>query len=159
MIAAKLGWKPAEYVTSVSIDPAVMQIVHLNAGVQTGVGATSTAFLRDPTNPTLAKTPGVKLYRQIMQKYLPNEDWKAAAHVYGMMAAYTMVDALKHAGRNPTRASLLNAATHLNEVNPFLLPGLTISTSPANYLPLGKTVLVRYLHGYWNVLGKPLKTS
>ena len=159
VIAAKLGWKPAEYVTSVSIDPAVMQIVHLNAGVQTGVGATSTAFLRDPTNPTLAKTPGVRLYRQIMAKYLPNEDWKAAAHIYGMMAAYTMVDALKHAGKNPTRASLLNAATHLNEVNPFLLPGLTISTSPANYLPLGKTVLVRYLHGYWNVLGKPLKTS
>jgi len=75
------------------------------------------------------------------------------------MAAYTMVDALKHAGKNPTRASLLNAATHLNEVNPFLLPGLPISTSPSNYLPLGKTFLVRYLHGYWNVLGKPLKTS
>jgi len=159
VIAAKLGWKPTEYVTSVSIDPAVMQIVHLNAGAQVGVGATSTAFLRDPTNPTLAGSPGVKLYRQIMQKYLPNEDWKAVAHIYGMMAAYTMVDALKHAGKNPTRASLLNAATHLNEVNPFLLPGLPISTSPSNYLPLGKTFLVRYLHGYWNVLGKPLKTS
>src|SRR5581483_5636204 len=39
--AAKLGWKPTEYVTSVSIDPAVMQIVHLNSGAQTGVGATS----------------------------------------------------------------------------------------------------------------------
>jgi branched-chain amino acid transport system substrate-binding protein len=159
VIAAKLGWKPTEYVTSVSIDPAVMQIVHLNAGAQVGVGATSTAFLRDPTNPTLTGSPGVKLYRQIMQKYLPNEDWKAVAHIYGMMAAYTMVDALKHAGKNPTRASLLNAATHLNEVNPFLLPGLPISTSPSNYLPLGKTFLVRYLHGYWNVLGKPLKTS
>jgi len=159
VIAAKLGWKPTEYVTSVSIDPAVMQIVHLNAGPQVGVGATSTAFLRDPTNPTLVGSPGVKLYRQIMKKYLPNEDWKAVAHIYGMMAAYTMVDALKHAGKNPTRASLLNAATHLNEVNPFLLPGLPISTSPANYLPLGKTFLVRYLHGYWNVLGKPLKTS
>ena len=159
VIAAKLGWKPTEYVTSVSIDPAVMQIVHLNAGAQVGVGATSTAFLRDPTNPTLAGSPGVKLYRQIMQKYLPNEDWKAVAHIYGMMAAYTMVDTLKHAGKNPTRASLLNAATHLNEVNPFLLPGLPISTSPSNYLPLGKTFLVRYLHGYWNVLGKPLKTS
>jgi ABC-type branched-chain amino acid transport systems, periplasmic component len=159
VIAAKLGWKPTEYVTSVSIDPAVMQIVHLNAGAQVGVGATSTAFLRDPTNPTLAGSPGVKLYRQIMQKYLPNEDWKAVAHIYGMMAAYTMVDTLKHAGKNPTRASLLNAATHLNEINPFLLPGLPISTSPSNYLPLGKTFLVRYLHGYWNVLGKPLKTS
>jgi branched-chain amino acid transport system substrate-binding protein len=159
VVAAKLGWKPTEYVTSVSIDPAVMQIVHLNAGNQTGVGATSTAFLHDPTNPTQASAPGVKLYRQIMKKYLPNEDWKAVAHIYGMMAAYAMVDALKHAGQNPTRASLLKAATHLNEVNPFLLPGLTVSTSPSDYFPIGKTLLVRYLHGYWNVLGKPLKTS
>ena len=46
------------------------------------------------------------------------------AHVYGMAAAYTMVDALKHAGKNPTRASLQRAATHLNESsNPFLQPG------------------------------------
>jgi len=104
-------------------------------------------------------SPGVKLYRQIMKKYLPNEDWKAVAHIYGMMAAYTMVDTLKHAGKNPTRAGLLKAATHLNEVNPFLLPGLPIVTTPANYLPLGKTFLVRYQRGFWNVLGKPLKTS
>ncbi len=157
--AAKLGWKPTEYVTSISIDPAVMQIVHVNAGAQAGAGATSTAFLHDPTNPTQQTSAGVLLYRQIMKKYLPNEDWKAVAHLYGMMAAYAMVDALKHAGRNPTRQSLLQAATHMNEANPFLLPGLKLTTSPTNYYPIGKTYLVRYLHGYWNVLGKPLKTS
>jgi branched-chain amino acid transport system substrate-binding protein len=159
VVAANLGWKPTEYVTSVSIDPAVMQIVHLNAGAQTGVGATSTAFLHDPTNPTQSATPGVKLYRQIMKKYLPSEDWKAVAHIYGMMAAYAMVDSLKAAGKNLTRAGLLKAATHLNETNPFLLPGLAVTTSPSDYLPLGKTYLVRYQHGFWNVLGKPLKTS
>ncbi len=157
--AAKLGWQPAEYVTSVSIDPAVMQIVRLNAGAQTGVGATSTAFLHDPTNPTQQGSAGVKLYLQIMKRYLPNEDPKAVAHIYGMMAAYTMVAALKEAGRQPTRASLLRAVQHLNIANPFLLPGLTVTTTPSNYFPLAKTYLVRFRHGYWNVLGKPLSTS
>lgn len=157
--AAKLGWKPVEYVTSVSIDPAVMQIVHATAGRQTGVGATSTAFLHDPTNPTQKGSPGVKLYREIMKGYLPREDPKAVAHIYGMMAAYAMVDALERAGKNPTRASVLQAAQHMNSANPFLLPGLRLSTSPTNYFPIGRTYLVRYLHGYWNVLGKPLKTS
>jgi len=157
--AAKLGWKPTEYVTSVSIDPAVMQIVHLNSGAQTGVGATSIAFLHDPTNPSQRASPGVRLYLQIMKRYLPKEDPKAVAHIYGMMAAYAMVDALTHAGRNPTRASLLHAAQHLNEANPFLLPGLRVSTSPSDYFPIRRTYLVRYLHGYWNVIGKPLSTS
>jgi len=155
--AARLGWKPTEYVTSVSIDPAVMKIVQLNAP-GAGVGATSTAFLHDPTNPTQKSSAGVKLYLQIMKRY-SNEDPKAVAHIYGMMAAYAMVDALKRAGKNLTRAGLLRAAQHLNEANPFLLPGLKVSTSPSNYFPIGRTYLVRYLHGYWNVLGKPLKTS
>jgi len=157
--ASKLGWKPTEYVTSVSIDPVVMKIVHLSSDNSVGVGTTSTAFLHDPTNPTQKNSAGVKLYLQIMRRYLPSEDPKAVAHIYGMMAAYAMVDALKHAGRNLTRAGLLHAAQHLNETNPFLLPGLKLSTTPQDYFPIGETYLVRYLHGFWNVLGKPLKTS
>ena len=101
--ASKLGWKPTEYVTSVSIDPVVMKIVHLSSDNTVGVGTTSTAFLHDPTNPTQRNSAGVKLYLQIMKRYLPSEDPKAVAHIYGMMAAYAMVDALKHAGRNLTR--------------------------------------------------------
>jgi branched-chain amino acid transport system substrate-binding protein len=154
--AAKLGWKPYEYVTSVSIDPAVMQIVRLNTDAGTGAGAQSLAFLHDPTNPTQKSSVGVKLYLQIMKRYLPKEDPKAVAHIYGMMAAYAMVDALEHAGRSPTRASLLRAATHLNETNPFLLPGLELQTSPSDYSPQQRMYRVVYEHGFWNVLGKPL---
>jgi branched-chain amino acid transport system substrate-binding protein len=155
--ADKLGWKPYEYVTSVSIDPAVMAIVKLNSPAGTGVGATSMAFLHDPTNPTQAQSAGVKLYLSIMKKYLANEDPKAAAHIYGMMAAYAMVDALQRAGKTPTRTSLLQAATHLNETNPFLLPGLKLVTSPSDYFPQQRMYRVVYQHGFWNVIGKPLQ--
>jgi hypothetical protein len=119
----------------------------------------STAFLHDPTNPTQRRSAGVKLYLRIMKRYLPREDPKAVAHIYGMMAAYTMVAALKQAGRNPTRASLLRAAQHLDVANPFLLPGLRVQTTPRDAFPLGRTYLVRFAHGYWNVLGKPLATG
>jgi hypothetical protein len=141
----------------VSIDPAVMQIVKLNSPAGTGVGAQSLAFLHDPTNPTQKSSPGVKLYLQIMKRYLPNEDPNAVAHIYGMMAAYAMVDALKHAGKNPTRASVLKAATHLDETNPFLLPGLKLQTSPSDYLPQSQMYRVVYQHGFWNVIGRPLQ--
>jgi branched-chain amino acid transport system substrate-binding protein len=153
--AGRLGWKPYEYVTSVSIDPAVMQIVHANVP-DAGIGAQSMAFLHDPTNPTQLKSAGVKLYLSIMKKYLPGEDPKAVAHIYGMMAAYAMVDALKKAGKNPTRAKVLAAATHLNEANPFLLPGLKLTTSSKDYVPQGRAYLVKFQHGFWNVLGKPV---
>jgi branched-chain amino acid transport system substrate-binding protein len=157
--ADKIGWKPFEYVTSVSIDPAVMQIVKLNASPAAGAGATSTAFLHDPTNPTQKKSAGVKLYLDIMKRYLPTESPKAVAHMYGMMAAYTMVATLKAAGKNLTRAGVLKAAQHLNITNPFLLPGLRVTTTPKDYFPLARTYVVKYKNGFWNVLGKPITTS
>jgi len=157
--ADKIGWKPFEYVTSVSIDPAVMQIVKLNASPSAGAGATSTAFLHDPTNPTQKKSAGVKLYLDIMKRYLSSESPKAVAHMYGMMAAYTMVATLKAAGKNLTRAGVLKAAQHLNITNPFLLPGLRVTTTPKDYFPLARTYVVKYKNGFWNVLGKPLTTS
>jgi branched-chain amino acid transport system substrate-binding protein len=70
-----------------------------------------------------------------------------------MAVAYTMVDALRHAGKNPTRASLLRAATHLNEKNPFLLDGIRVRTSPNDYYPLDKARLIRYSNGHW-IFGK-----
>jgi branched-chain amino acid transport system substrate-binding protein len=91
-----------------------------------------------------------------MKRYLPKEDSNAVAHIYGMMAAYAMVEALKQAGKNPTRASLLKAATHLDITNPFLLPGLRLQTSPKDYFPLQKAYQVVYKNGFWNVVGKPL---
>jgi hypothetical protein len=94
-----------------------------------------------------------------MRKYLPKEDPKAVAHIYGMMAAYAAVDALKRAGKNLTREGFLKAAQHMNTTDPFLLDGLKLTTSPSNYFPIGKTYLVKYRNGYWNVLGKPLTTS
>ena len=53
--------------------------------------------------------------------------------VYGLAVAWTYVDALKHAGANPTRASLMKALRNLNETgankNPFVYPGMVVKTS------------------------------
>jgi hypothetical protein len=70
-----------------------------------------------------------------------------------MAVAYTMVDALQHAGKNPTRQSLLHAATHLNEINPFMRPRITIKTSPTDYYPISKAQLVKYEKVHWVAVG------
>ncbi len=71
-----------------------------------------------------------------------------------MAVAFTMVDALKHAGRNLTRESLLRAATHLNESdNPFLLPGMVLRTSPTDYYPMDQAQIYRYHNGFWTPQG------
>ena len=95
----------------------------------------------------------MKLYRSIMKKYQPRGNVNDAYHVYGMAVAFTMVDALKHAGKSPTRQSLLAAAQHLDEVNPFMRPGVKIATSPTDYYPISKAQLVRYDRVHWIAVG------
>jgi hypothetical protein len=77
-----------------------------------------------------------------------------------MATAYTMVDTLKKAGRNLTRQSLMNAATHLTERgNPFVLKGIVIHTTPASRFPITQVRLQRWTNGAWRPFGKLLSAK
>ena len=82
-----------------------MEVVQRNTSKRLVEGAISSAFLKDPTDPALARDPGVKLYKQILRRYMPGAKVKEVAHLYGMAVAYTMVDSLRERGRSrPGRA-------------------------------------------------------
>jgi branched-chain amino acid transport system substrate-binding protein len=150
--AERLGWDPQIYVSSVSPSPDVMKIARLSAPKQVN-GSMSIAFVKDPTQKLFAKDKTVRLYHSILSRFMPSAKFLDVYNYYGMAVAYTMVDTLRRAGRNPTRASVLRAATHLNEVNPFLLSGVRIKTSPNDYYPIDKARLIRYSNGHW-IFGK-----
>jgi branched-chain amino acid transport system substrate-binding protein len=152
LAAHKFGWHPKIYVSSVCISPNVMDIIRFNAP-ELANGSNSIAFVKDPTDKVWAKDPVVALYHSILKRFAPGAKAEDVYNFYGMAVAYTMVDALKHAGKSPTRASLLNAATHLNEVNPFMRPGIAIVTSPTDYYPISKAQLVRYDKVHWVAVG------
>jgi ABC-type branched-subunit amino acid transport system substrate-binding protein len=146
----KLGWRPQVFVNSISIEPTVMRSATLSTNARTTAGAISMAWLKDPTNPRWARDRGVLLYRQVMARHYPSGRLSDVYNYAGMAFAYTMVDALRKAGRNLTRAGLLRAATHLNERdNPFVLPGVVLQTSPTSYFPIAKAQLYRYRAGRW----------
>jgi branched-chain amino acid transport system substrate-binding protein len=152
LAAHKFGWHPKIYVSSVCISPNVMDIVRASVGQDIN-GSLSIAFVKDPTDTVWAKDPVVALYKSILKKYAPGAKPEDVYNFYGMGVAYTMVDALRHAGKSPTRASLLAAAQHLNEVNPFMRPGVKITTSPTDYYPISKAQLVRYDRIHWVAVG------
>jgi branched-chain amino acid transport system substrate-binding protein len=152
LAAHKFGWHPKIYVSSICISPNVMDIVRASVGQDVN-GSLSIAFVKDPTDTVWAKDPVVALYKSILKKYAPGARPEDVYNFYGMGVAYTMVDALKHAGPSLTRASLLSAAQHLNEVNPFMRPGVKITTSPTDYYPISKAQLVRYDRVHWVAAG------
>jgi branched-chain amino acid transport system substrate-binding protein len=151
--AHKLGWKPTVYVNAVSSAANIMGLSTVGTSKKQTNGSLSIVFLKDPTDTHWAKDPGVKLYRSIMKRYKggnPNDVYA----VYGMSAAHTFVEALKKAGKNPTRASIMKAANSLNIKNdPFLLPGMAVKTGPGDHFPLDQAKLERYVNGHWVVFG------
>jgi branched-chain amino acid transport system substrate-binding protein len=154
--AFRLGWHPHYYVTSVSISPDIMKIAEFGSSQKQVNGSISIAFVKDPTSPKWAKDKAVRLYKSIMKRYLPDAPASDVFNYYGVAVAYTMVDTLKKAGRNLTRESVLRAATHLNETNPFLLPGVRIRTTPNDYYPMDKVKLARYHGTHWQFFGNLL---
>ena len=145
----KLGWKPQLYIASVSIEPTIMGIARFNAPELTR-GALSIAFVKNPNDPIWAKDPAVALYRSIMKRFNPGGRPTDVYNWYGMTVAWTMVETLRRAGRNLTRASLLKAAQSLDTgANPFLLPGIRLRTSRADYRPMEHVYLYRYDNKQW----------
>ncbi len=89
-----------------------------SSGIEDGLITTS--YLPSPNATT---NPWIRLFRRIHDTYEPTQPFDALT-VYGMAAAATFVQALQHAGRNPTRQSIVSAinAGAVNSGGPGLVP-------------------------------------
>jgi branched-chain amino acid transport system substrate-binding protein len=151
--AYQLGWRPKVYINTVSSASNVMGLALLASNKRQLEGTLSIVFLKDPTDPRWAKDRGMKLYRTIMKKFKGTNP-KDVYNVFGMSVAHTFVEALKKAGKNPTRDSIMRAARHLTIKNdPFLLPGVVVRTTPNDGFPLDQARLERYHNGRWRYFG------
>jgi branched-chain amino acid transport system substrate-binding protein len=148
--ANKLGWKPQIYVNDVASASAIMQLLPQ----ATAQGAISIVFAKDPATPRWANDPGVALAGRIIKKYVPGGSPKDGFLVAGMASGYSFVDALRQAGKNLTRESLMKAVTTMNEAsNPFLVTGIKVQTTPKFRFPISQVGLQRWQKGHWVLFG------
>jgi branched-chain amino acid transport system substrate-binding protein len=158
---AKIGWKPTNiFTTNVSATSTFLPTAVRLAGAAAVDGTITTEYQKDPNDPKWANDAGMKLYRAIMAKYLPGADPSNGNYAYGMAKAYTVVQALRAAGKNLTRESLMNAALHMNDKsNPFLLPGMVTKTNGSkDAFPISQQILARWQNGGFTTFGSLFDT-
>jgi branched-chain amino acid transport system substrate-binding protein len=147
--ATKVGWNPTTLINNVSANPVFMRIAASNGANINGV--ISTNYLVSATYAPQANTVGVKLGTAIISQYAPPllASFKGGDSnvVYGLSAAWTMVYALQHAGKTPTRAGLMKALKSLNVVDPFTYPGIKLQTSPIDNFPIEQEILIKWAGG------------
>jgi branched-chain amino acid transport system substrate-binding protein len=146
----KVGWTPTEFLGNVSANPVFMHLAAANGANINGL--ISTSYLVSATYAPQANTVGVKLANAIISQYAPGlvASLKGgdANVIYGLGAAWTFVYALQHAGKTPTRASLMKALKSMNNVtDPFAYPGIKLQTSARDNFPIEQEILIKWAGG------------
>ena len=146
-----IGWAPLTYLNSVS-NPAAYMKIAAKVGAKLD-GVISVGYIKDPTDPQWANDAGMQLYNTVIAN-CSTCNAQNGFNIYGVAVAYTMVDVLKIAGSNLTRANIMKiASSQLNETNPFLLPGVTVTTTSTDHFPIMQEQVIQWTSGAWHLQG------
>jgi len=149
--AGEIGWKPVHLLNSVSNS---VGSVLKPAGFDNSNGVLSTAYLKDPTDPTWKDDAAYKEWAAFMEKYYPDGDRTSGFTVYGYSVAQTLVAVLKQCGDNLTRDNVMKQAASIKNLQlGMLLPGITVNTGPTDFFPIKQLQIMRFEGETWKLFG------
>ncbi len=152
-----MGWSPLHVVCSTS---SGLETVLKPAGLETVQGVISTAYAKDPLDPSWKDEADVREYMDFVKTNLPQSNPSDTGIILGYMASALMEQVLKTAGDTLTRDHVMKVATQLKEVKlPMLLPGIAVNTGPADYGVLGRFQIQRFEGTRWTRVGTPISAE
>src|SRR4029077_14642235 len=146
---SEMGWKPLHFLSygSQSIS-AVLE----SAGLDNAIGIISAAFGKDPTDPRWRDDPNTKEFLAWMQKYYPGGKASDIFIGAGWTLAQPLVYVLKQCGDDLSRENIMRQTANLHNVAmPWLLPGVTLNTSPTDYQPIKEMREMRFNGKTWEL--------
>jgi branched-chain amino acid transport system substrate-binding protein len=151
---AEIGWKPDLFFVPTSAS----SISFLeSAGLENAVGLISSSNQKDTMDAQWADDPAVKDYLAFMKQYLPNADLSNSNYSAGYHYATLLMAVLKACNNDFSRENIMRQAASLRDVPlPLLLPGMTVSTGPDDYLPFQQLRLRRFNGKSWISFGEIL---
>jgi len=148
---AELRWNPVHLLNNVSNS---VGSVLKPAGFDNSKGVLTTAYLKDPTDPTWKDDLAYKKWSAFMDKYYPDGDKTSTFTVYGYLVAQTLVAVLKQSGDNLTRENVMKQAASLKNLElDMLLPDSRINTGPNDFAPIKQMQMERFNGERWELFG------
>lgn len=139
--AAEIGWQPHHILTSTSTGADVLGA----AGPGNAVGIVSAIFMKDPALPAWAGDADIAAYHAFLARYYPDGEAAGLYALAAYSAAGTLVEILRAAGDDLSRAHVMDLAANLHAVpGDGLLPGVVLDTSPTDYAPIEQFQMARF---------------
>jgi len=145
--AAELNWKPDLFFVPTSAS----SISFLEpAGLDNAVGLITASAQKDSLDSQWANDPEMKEFFAFMKQHMPNADLNNSNYAAGYHYASLLMSVLKACKDDFSRENIMRQAASLKEVRlPMLLPGITVSTGPDDYLPFQQMQLRRFNGRNW----------
>jgi branched-chain amino acid transport system substrate-binding protein len=152
--SSELGWKPLHFLLYVS--QSVSAVLE-PAGLENSTGIISAIYLKDPTDPRWKDDASTKGLLDFLSRYYPSGDVADIFVSAGYFFPQTLVYLLKQCGDDLSRENIMRQATSLHDVTfPWLLPGITLNTSPTDYQPIKEMRETRFNGKTWELVdGSP----
>jgi branched-chain amino acid transport system substrate-binding protein len=149
--AYEIGWRPMTFLSNTAV---WISTVMIPAGVEAGTGIISTAYVKDPDDPSWANDAGVKGWREFMTKYVPEADQHDTNYVNAYNSAMVLEAVLKACGDDLSTENILKQAYSVHDLElPMLLPGIRVNTSPTDHVPVDQMQFMRFNGKTWDRFG------
>jgi branched-chain amino acid transport system substrate-binding protein len=150
--ASELDWHPLHFVGQPG---SAIESVIRPAGVEKAVGLITAQLLKDPGDPAFAQDAEVVEYNRFMATWAPGDNAKDTGAIAGYVTAQGIELVLRRCGEELTRENVLKQATTLDHVRlKMLLPGMTLSNSPDDYVAFRQYQLARFDGQGWVLMGE-----
>jgi len=141
--AYDLGWRPRVHILA-SVASAIGATL-IPAGVERSKGVITARWEKHPTDPTTIGDADVVEYTAFVKKYMPSLNIEDNTAVPGYINSVMISRVLRACGDELTRENLLKQATSLKDaVAPMLLPGITLTNTPDDYLAFHAMQLAQF---------------
>ncbi len=148
---AAMNWKPL-YIQGYA--SASVGSVLKPAGLDISQGILSAYYAKDGSDPQWDNDEGMKRFTAFLAKYAPDYSRSDISTIYGYGVAQAMVQVLRQAGDDLTRANVMKQAANLKDFVPdIVLPGVKLNTSTNDHYPIEQLQMMRFTGEKWEPFG------
>ena len=146
-----IDWHPTRYVVIVSTSPLV---VLKPAGIEKSTGVIAVTDEKAVGDPQWETDREYQDWLAFMKAYFPDGDINDQFAFVGYGNAILFAEVLRRCRDDLTREHLMSVAAHLQGVRiPYLLPGVSLNTSPTDYNPIKQMRFQRFNGQRWELFG------